>query len=357
MKSILKLLKILLNPFNTKEKTCSLSFMSGLVLLGLSLVGCQVPVTKIAPTNPKVEVASTKTPGPTYTLEIAEFPTFTLTFSPSPTDTHTPTPTTPNISTLSPGATHIFPIDGMVLVYVPAGEFLMGSTEVDQGADYDEMPQHSVYLDAFWMDRTVVTNAMFAVFLNALGNQIEARTTWLDAGDEDVLIIQQAGVWQAVEGYENYPAVEVSWYGAQAYCHWAGRRLPSEAEWERAARGMDGRVYPWGDEIDCDHAEYANCSGGLLPISSNPLGASPYGVLGLSGNTWEWVADWYADGYYSDLPSENPFGPLDGGTRVLRGGSWEYDWKHLRSANRRHNGPAVSMHDYGFRCVLSAETH
>jgi formylglycine-generating enzyme required for sulfatase activity len=254
--------------------------------------------------------------------------------------------------TLAPGATQISSIDQMVIVYIPAGEFLMGSTEMDTGVDYDEFPQHMVYLDAYWMDQTVITNAMFASFLNEMGNQVEGRVTWLDASDEDVLIYQADGVWQPYSGYEQHPAVEVTWFGAQAYCQWAGRRLPTEAEWEKAARGSDERIYPWGDEIDCDRAQYANCGGGLLPVDSKPAGASPYGALGLSGNTWEWVADWYADDYYENSPTENPPGPVDGQTRVLRGASWEYDWKHLRAANRRHNGPAVSMHDYGFRCVM-----
>jgi formylglycine-generating enzyme required for sulfatase activity len=243
----------------------------------------------------------------------------------------------------------------MLLVYIPGEEFWMGSKETDQGADYDEMPAHIVFLDAYWMDKTVVTNAMYAVFLNANGNQTEGPTTWLDSGDEDVLIFQREGVWEPSRGYESHPAVEITWFGAQAYCQWAGRRLPSEAEWEHAARGSDGRIYPWGNEIDCDKAQYANCGSGLLPVGSKPGGISPYGVLGLSGNTWEWVADWYADDYYSISPIENPKGSEEGVTRVLRGGSWEYDWKHLRAANRRHNGPAVSMHDYGFRCVMNVE--
>ena len=245
----------------------------------------------------------------------------------------------------------------MVIIYFPAGAYLMGSLETDIGADSDEIPQHKVYLNAFWMDQTVVTNAMYARFLNEMGNQLEERSTWLDAGDEDVLISQQEGIWKPINAFENHPAVEVTWFGARAYCQWAGRRLPTEAEWEIAARGAkpDGDVgqnYPWGDEIDCDKAQYANCGGGLLPVDSKPEGANPTGVLGLSGNTWEWVSDWYADDYYAGSPLENPKGPSEGATRVLRGGSWEYDWKHLRAANRRHNGPSVSMHDYGFRCVI-----
>lgn len=241
----------------------------------------------------------------------------------------------------------------MVLIYIPAGEFWMGSTKADPGADYDEFPQHRVDLDAYWIDQTVVTNAMYAVFLNAMGNQVEGRATWLNAASEMVLVSQIDEEWQPRSGYADFPVVEVTWYGAQAYCQWAGRRLPTEAEWEKAARGPDGRIYPWGDELDCTKAQFANCSGGISLADSKPVGASPYGVLGLSGNVWEWVNDWYADDYYVESPPQNPLGPVDGETRVLRGGAWEYDWKHVRAANRRHNGPAVSMYDYGFRCVLN----
>ena len=295
---------------------------------------------------PSINVRHTSTLSPKPTGIYMETPEFSKTVPPSMTAT----------PIVSPDETQVSPSDDMVIIYIPAGAYLMGSLETDTGVDNDEIPQHSVYLNAFWMDQTVVTNAMYARFLNEMGDQLKERSTWLDAGDEDVLIFQQGGIWKPIKGFENHPAVEVTWFGARAYCQWAGRRLPTEAEWEIAARGAvsggdNERIYPWGDEIDCDKAQYANCGGGLLPVNSKPAGASPTGVLGLSGNTWEWVSDWYADDYYAESPSENPNGPTEGVTRVLRGGSWEYDWKHLRAANRRHNGPSVSMHDYSFRCV------
>lgn len=297
------------------------------------------PVNLPAPTNPP-PASSTPTPSATPTASATIVATIVATSSPSPT------------ATLQPGATQIAAVDGAVLVFVPAGEFQMGSLETDPGADQDEFPQHSVYLESYWIDQTVVTNAMYALFLNVEGNQIEGRATWLDAADEDALLISAEGVWRPRDGYANHPAVEVSWYGAQAYCQWAERRLPTEAEWEKAARGSDGRTYPWGQTLSCENAHYANCGGGLLPVNAKPDGVSPYGVLGLSGNVWEWVADWYAADYYAEAPDQSPIGPADGNARVLRGGAWEYDWKHIRAANRRHNGPAVTMHDYGFRCVL-----
>jgi formylglycine-generating enzyme required for sulfatase activity len=348
---------------NLLKKNQSTLFLLVNVILYLHLSGCQVSEsnhtaiasmgdrpdiqTQIPTVQPSKTVPDIRTLTPNPVELRSDTPEFSKTVPPSV----TPTPF------LSPGEKMVSPSDEMVIVFIPAGEYLMGSLETDIGADYDEMPQHLVYLSAFWMDQTVVTNAMYARFLNGIGNQLEERSTWLDAGDEDVLIVQQDGIWKPKEGFEYHPAVEITWFGARAYCQWAGRRLPTEAEWEFAARGAlpggdNERIYPWGDEINCDKAQYANCGAGLLPVNSKPAGASPTGVLGLSGNTWEWISDWYADDYYAESPLENPKGPSEGVTRVLRGGSWEYDWKHLRSANRRHNGPSVSMHDYGFRCVV-----
>ena len=275
------------------------------ILLVLFLAGCQNPEANRTPTLIQNEITLTNTPIPTFT----PINTFTPTLEPTATETPTPTPSLTPTPTIAPGATQISSVDGMVQVYIPAGEFLMGSTEADPGADYDELPLHSVYLESYWMDQTVITNEMYAEFLNDMGNQTAIGATWLDAGGEGVLLYQQGGVWYPFRGFGNYPAVEVTWYGAQAYCEWAGRRLSTEAEWEKAARGTDARLYPWGNEIDCDHAQYANCGGGLLPADSKPAGASPYGVLGLAGNVWEWVADWYADDYYAASPAENPDGP------------------------------------------------
>jgi formylglycine-generating enzyme required for sulfatase activity len=348
---------------NLLKSVRSTLFVLVIGIMNVHISGCRVSestqaaviVTKeqpniqmhISTVQTSITVLQTQTLTPKPIENRLATPEFSKTVPPSV----TPSPT------LSPGENQVSPSDEMVIVFIPAGEYLMGSLETDIGADYDELPQHLVYLNSYWIDQTVVTNAMYAHFLNEMGNQIEDRSTWMDAGDDDVLIVQQDGIWKPKEGFENHPAVEVTWFGARAYCQWAGRRLPTEAEWEIAARGAlpggdNDRIYPWGDEISCDKAQYANCGGGLLPVNSKPAGASPTGVLGLSGNTWEWISDWYADDYYAESPLENPKGPSEGVTRVLRGGSWEYDWKHLRSANRRHNGPSVSMHDYGFRCVV-----
>lgn len=245
----------------------------------------------------------------------------------------------------------------MTLVYVPAGEFTMGSTTEDPGADPDEFPQHTIYLDAYWIGKTEVTNAMYAVFLNEMGNQIEERAAWLTNIAPDVLIFQnQEGSWQPKSGYEQHPVVEVTWYGAQAYCTWSGGQLPTEAEWEKAARGTAGGVFPWNGGIDCSKAEYNDCRNAQLqPVGGRPAGASPFNALDMTGNAWEWVADWYSRDYYASSPAENPLGPESGTARVVRGGSYGFDAKHARPANRRSDGPLVSKPDYGFRCVIPIE--
>jgi formylglycine-generating enzyme required for sulfatase activity len=254
--------------------------------------------------------------------------------------------------------------DRMVMVYVPEGSFLMGSTSNDSNADADEFPQHEVYLNGFWIDRTEVTNAMFTSFLNEEGNQSEAEEVWLGIGGENVRIEKVSGEWQALSGYVDHPAVGVTWYGARAYCEWAGRRLPSEAEWEKAARSINGAIYPWGDEFDSSLANVGDaiscspsgCDGvdRAAPVGSFPGGASPYGALDMAGNVWEWVADWYGSDYYSISPSENPMGLSPGEIRVLRGGAWNFNPASARAANRGWGDPDHSGDDYGFRCALDS---
>jgi serine/threonine-protein kinase len=250
-------------------------------------------------------------------------------------------------------------VDAMVLVFVPAGEFQMGSN-----ISYDGQPVHTVYLDAFWIDQTEVTNQQYAEFLNDMDNQTEGGSTWMDAGSKYVRIHQTAGKWRADFGYSDHPVVEVSWYGASAYCDWAGRMLPTEAMWEKAARGADERIYPWGEGIGCSLAQYGDCGGGTVPVGSYPDGASPYGALDMTGNVVEWMADLYDINYYSNSPYENPQGPSTGyyvmplkppvkHYRVLRGGAYNSVGWVLQAAARGGGPPEGSYPGVGFRCAVS----
>jgi formylglycine-generating enzyme required for sulfatase activity/tRNA A-37 threonylcarbamoyl transferase component Bud32 len=249
-------------------------------------------------------------------------------------------------SLLSTDDTWTRPTDGMVMVYAPAGEFEMGSTD----GDSDEQPVHAVALDAFWIDRTEVTNAQFAAFLNERGNQSEGGATWLELKEESCLIEWVGGEFQPESGYADHPVVEVSWYGAAAYCKWAGARLPTEAEWEYAARGPDGHVYPWGDGAPtCELAQFRDCSGRMVAVGSLPEGASWCDALDMAGNVWEWVADWYGD--YPSGRQVNPVGPSSGYYRVLRGGSWSNSRGSVRTASRFHYTPDNRSRFVGFRCV------
>jgi formylglycine-generating enzyme required for sulfatase activity len=266
-----------------------------------------------------------------------------------------PTATSP----FEPSSSQTRATDGAEMLPVPAGEFPMGSSEADLKAGRDEKPQHIVYLDAFWIDRTEVTNARYVRFLNTLG---EHRGT---CGGRDCAetrvedkyspFLRRQGQYVVEPGLEDHPATEVSWYGAQAYCAWAGARLPTEAEWERAARGVDGRTYPWGNEPpDCDRAQYGDCGGATAPVGARLAGASPYGVLDMAGNVWEWVADWYDPAYYTISPAQNPQGPAGGERKVFRGGSWGYPPTFMRAADRARNRPTYAGFNVGFRCATSA---
>jgi formylglycine-generating enzyme required for sulfatase activity len=270
---------------------------------------------------------------------------------------------TPQISTGSSppscdeiGQIWISPLDGMELSCVPAGEFEMGSTKANRNSYLDdELPQHTVYLDAYWIDRAEVTNAMFAQFLNEEGNQSEGGATWLDASDKDAHLEQSGSEWQPVSGFGEHPVNWVTWYGAQAYCRWAERRLPREAEWEKAARGTDERTYPWGEGLEGAIANYSYIFGDTEQVGSFPDGVSPYGVLDMAGNVWEWVADWYEVYPGGDLDAIDPQYSVRFGQeyRVLRGGSWSVKAFMIRTANRYSAPPGSAWSGSGFRCARS----
>ncbi len=274
--------------------------------------------------GPLSELA-TDTPTPTNTSTAT--PTKTLT----PTVTFTPTP--------SIGSSWSRPADGMLMMFVPAGEFTMGS----ENGSNDERPIHTVTLDAYWIDRTEVTNKMYSLCVQAGAcqppKQTESYTRSSYYGNSE---------------YDDYPVIYVDWNMAKTYCDWAGARLPTEAEWEKAARGTDGRTYPWGEDIDCNKANYYGCVRNTIKVGSYDYGKSPYGVFDMAGNVWEWVADWYDSNYYANSPSSNPQGPASGQyRRVLRGGAW-LDYNNLaRSADRSRDYPSNTSYDFGFRCSRS----
>ena len=238
----------------------------------------------------------------------------------------------------SAGDTWTRPADGAVMVYVPAGEFLMGSNDDYPYAGPDEKPQRTVHLDAFWIDRTEVTNAQYRKCVEA--GACEEPRYW----DDDRY------------NAPDQPVVGVSWDDAQVYTAWAGGRLPTEAEWEKAARGTDGRLYPWGDSApDCRKANCGRCADRPFVVGSHPDGASPYGVLDMAGNVEEWVADWYDDDYYSRSPDRNPQGPDTGESLVLRGGTFDSHQPTVRCAHRFWDPPDYAHNTFGFRVAVDPD--
>jgi formylglycine-generating enzyme required for sulfatase activity len=245
-------------------------------------------------------------------------------------------------------------IDGMELIYIPAGEFLMGSKETDMSAPQgllgisggpaeNEKPQHTVYLDAFWMDKTEVTNQQYQMCMEA-GVCSEPS---LKSGS-----FERSKVGKS--RYKLYPVVFISWDDAVTYCGWAGRRLPTEAEWEKAGRGTEGLIYPWGKQEPGAGLVYMT-SRNLQPVGSYPAGASPYGVLDMAGNVTEWVADWYSDAYFLTSPSRNPTGPNSGDQHVIKGsGVGNIVPFAYRAAYRQgYANQPVQSDIIGFRCARS----
>lgn len=235
-------------------------------------------------------------------------------------------------------------------VFVPAGLFTMG---IDHPRATDEKPRRQVYLSAFFINRYEVTNARFAAFVAATGYQTEAEKRGVEKAD---------GIsWRQPHGpgavaAPSHPVVYVSWRDAEAYCAWRGGRLPTEAEWEKSARGPDGRLWPWGAAFAAGRANVWGAEdgyAGLAPVGSFPAGASPYGALDLAGNVWEWCADWYDADYYATAPTQDPQGPATGRFKVLRGGSWINRGPTLRSINRFEVLPVERSPYIGFRCARS----
>ena len=236
----------------------------------------------------------------------------------------------------SNGKTASAPLLDRSMVLVPAGEFRMGSF----GGDPDELPVHKVYLGAFFMDKHQVTVSQYKRFLEA---------TPQDSPPDWTLMNKPTN--------QSRPVANVDWVDADTYCKWAGKRLPTEAEWEKAARGTDGRVYPWGNEPPTRfHAnsgkEVWNNHSALSPVGTFEEGKSPYGIYDMAGNVWEWVSDWYDQEYYQLSPPQNPSGPRKGSHKVVRGGSWGSNGiTDLRSSDREIHVPSFRGFGTGFRCA------
>ncbi len=218
------------------------------------------------------------------------------------------------------------------MIYISGGVFNMGS----QNADPDEAPVHKVSLSSFYIDKKEVSNKQYQQFLEATKHR--APNFW---GDEDL-------------SKPNLPVIGVTWEEANAYCTWVEKRLPTEAEWEKAARGIDGRIYPWGKEFANGYANSYGKGDGYqftAPVGSFTKGASPFGVLNMAGNVWEWCSDWYADDYYGKSPAQSPQGAAHGQWKVIRGGSWEDIAGKLRVSNRYAMPADYSAYNLGFRCA------
>jgi len=333
--------------FQKKRKTITFFIFVGAmaVIVALSIFLPRLLISPPGKSQPTpVHTSSFGNPIPTIT------PSFTWTISPTatkvlPTATKvTPTPTETIAIMISTSS-----VDGIPMVYVPDGPFQMGSVHFE-----DTQPVHTVTLDAFWIDQTEVTNGMYLRCAQARGCQHPVIGSSLTHR-----------VYYTDPEFQDYPVVYITWEMANTYCTWAGRRLPTEAEWEKAARGTDARTYPWGEGLDCTRANYGLCTGDTTQVGSYPSGASPYGALDMAGNVREWVADWYQADYYQSLGenTSNPLGPNtgeSGSCRVHRGGyAWDTDYQadvYPNSAYRDScfnptSGPGGPGD--GFRCALS----
>ncbi len=237
------------------------------------------------------------------------------------------------------------------MAYAEGGEFLMGDTRGI--GDPNEKPSHNVTLDDFYISIYEVTNRQYAAFLTEMGQHADNLIVWFDIDDEDSKIFRAEGKYYVIPGYENYPVTEVTWEGAVKFCEWAGGRLPTEAEWEYAARGGkygNNYFYSGSDDLNVTGWHWLNSEGDIHSVAE--LDPNELGIYDMSGNVHEWCSDWYDAGYYSRSPVDNPEGPWGGETKVIRGGAWNSEDYFCRVSARDHTAANESANYIGFRLVF-----
>jgi len=242
--------------------------------------------------------------------------------------------------------------DGAPMVLIPEGSFPMGVPHGDRDGGRDEYPRHDVFVNDFYIDKFELTNSRYLEFVKATNHRIPQNPK-----------NATRNLWEGetiTESLADRPVVNVDWADAQAYCQWAGKRLPTEAEWEKAAKGTADRRFPWGNvEPTNKHLNFNQQWIGektLMPVGSYELGKSPFGVYDMAGNVWEWVNDWYDAKYYEKSPAKNPTGPESGTKRVLRGSGWQNETPTVRIFTRVDSDPTIRNESTGFRCAMDVRT-